>query len=134
MGRASITDWEGQARQYPADGPPGISYFAGETPWGTVDCLLYRNEAGELVGILNHYPFEVPGRQAPGTANVWVKPEWQRRGIGRALAREAVHRWGLTEQGQPMTAAGAAAVEKWLRLRAERLEREARAREGPRTG
>jgi hypothetical protein len=28
---------------------------------GVIDCLLWRNEAGELVGILNHYPLPPDG-------------------------------------------------------------------------
>lgn len=117
-----IADWETQARQYPASGPSGISYFGGETTFGTVDCLLYRNESGELVGILNHYPFDVPGKQVRGSRNIWVKSEWQRRGIGRLLVVEAVTRWGLAPEGGMRTAAGKAAAESWQRRYATEYE------------
>jgi GNAT superfamily N-acetyltransferase len=101
--------WESQAAQYPAKGPPGISYFCGKLNDELfVDCLLYRDEAGELVGILNHYPMDFPPHEREGDENIWVHPGRRRQGIGSTLLLEARFRWGrrpsagepkLTESG-----------------------------------
>ena len=114
---SQIADWDSQAHQYPPTGEPGLGYFAGQTPQGVIDCLLWRSSTGELVGILNHYPFLTPEGQEPGTVNLWVKPGWQRRGIGRRLARAAAERWSLDMNQQRYTSEGAAAAQKWYALR-----------------
>jgi GNAT superfamily N-acetyltransferase len=105
--------WETQAPQYPPSGPPGVSYYPGRTPLGVIDCLLWRNEAGEVVGILNHYNFQTPEGQAAGSMNIWVKPEWQRRGIATRLADEARRRWDIDLVHQSYTPEGAAATMRW---------------------
>jgi GNAT superfamily N-acetyltransferase len=109
-----MAEWATQVEQYPAGGPSGLGYFAGVTPLGTVDCLLWRNEAGEVVGILNHYPFRTPEGQEPGSFNIWVKPGWQRRGIATRLANEALRRWTVDLTRQTYTPEGAAATMRWL--------------------
>lgn len=87
-----IWSFESQSVQYPETGPAGISYFAGVTDIGTVDCLLYRASNGELIGILNHYPFD---SQLENTGNVFmvVAPSMRKQGIGLALVFEALDRW-----------------------------------------
>jgi GNAT superfamily N-acetyltransferase len=110
-----ILDWETQVAKYPPTGPPGLSYFPGVTPLGTIDCLLWRNEAGEVVGIFNHYPFRTPEGQEPGSINVWVKPGWQRRGIANRLGDEAVRRWAIDIGRQTYTQAGINFVASWTR-------------------
>jgi len=107
--------WETQVVQYPESGPPGLSYFPGRTPLGVIDCLLWRNEAGEVVGILNHYPFRTPEGQEPGSFNLWVKPGWQRRGIGTQLGSEAERRWTIDMDKQNFTAEGVAIGRRWER-------------------
>ena len=112
--------WESQALQYPQTGPQGISYFRGELNAELhVDCLLYRDEAGELVGILNRYPTAFPPHEREGDQNIWVRPDRRRQGIGTALSREATIRWpsGLfrgelpPDRGEPkLTETGA----RWL--------------------
>ena len=92
--------WESQAAQYPRTGPPGISYVRGAvTDELFVDCLLYRDETGELVGILNHYPADFPPYEREGDENIWVHPGRRRQGIGTALLLEARFRWGLRPNG-----------------------------------
>ena len=87
--------WDSQAAQYPPTGPPGISYFCGGLSDNLfVDCLLYRDETGELVGILNQYPVDIPPFQRDGDKNIWVHPGRRRQGIGTALLLEAWFRWG----------------------------------------
>ena len=86
--------WESQASQYPPTGPPGVSYFRGELSKELyVDCLLSRDETGALVGILNRYPTDFPPHEREGDANVWVRPDRRRQGIGSALLSEASFRW-----------------------------------------
>lgn len=90
--------WESQAVQYPADGPPGISYFRGQLSDELhVDCLLYRDKNGELIGILNHYPSDIPPHERAGDENIWVHPGHRRQGVGSALLLEARVRWGRRE-------------------------------------
>ena len=97
---ASISDramlpWESQVTQYEPSGPPGTSYFRGQlTERLHVDCLLYRDESGDLVGILNHYPVDVPPFQSAHDINIWVRPDRRRRGIASTLLLEAFFRWG----------------------------------------
>jgi|HubBroStandDraft_1064217.scaffolds.fasta_scaffold136979_2 GNAT superfamily N-acetyltransferase len=101
--------WESQAAQYPPTGQPGISYFRGQLSDELfVDCLLCRDETGELVGILNHYPMDFPPHEREGDENIWVHPGRRRRGIGSALLLEARFRWGRRpDVGEPkLTEAG----------------------------
>lgn len=111
----SMADWSTQERWYPEIGPAGLSYFPGVTPLGTVDCLLWRSEAGELIGILNHYPFRTAEGQTPGSINVWVKPSWRRRGIGTRLLEEADRRWQLDLNDQVLTPEGVGVIKHALR-------------------
>ena len=110
-----VLTWQSQVVQYPALGPEGISYFAGVTPLGTVDCLLYRNEGGAVVGILNHYGFDSVWEKT-GNVNVFVRRNCQRQGIATALIMEADRRWPINLDQQHFTPEGAAFAE---RLRAD---------------
>jgi GNAT superfamily N-acetyltransferase len=117
VGDGVMPSWESQAAQYSRKGPPGISYFRGQvTDDYHVDCLLYRDEDGELVGILNHYPADFPPYEREADINVWVRPDRRRRGIGTALGLEAASRWEAPRPDQArMTASGArwvAAIER----------------------
>ncbi|MCU1592139.1 MAG: hypothetical protein JWP11_3395 [Frankiales bacterium] len=108
--------WESQVVQYPEDGPPGVSYFAGEVPGGLpVDCLLWRDEDGALRGILNHYPQDY-GLEKAGNVNLWVQPGYYGRGIATALALEVRRRWpDLDRQQQRYTEAGARFLQSYLK-------------------
>lgn len=103
----SLFSWQSQVCQYPYVGEPGITYMEGPTQEGIVDCLLYRNDKGHIVGILNHFPWDGHWEKR-GNCNIWVHRKWQRQGIGRALWEEAVRRWGCKLEGQRFTTAGAA--------------------------
>ena len=106
-----VLDWQGQACQYPPYGDPGISYFPGVTTHGTVDCLLYRNEKGVVVGILNHYGFDSVWEKT-GNVNVFVRRNAQRQGIGTALIHEAMQRWTINLDQQHFTPEGVAFAER----------------------
>lgn len=90
------TTWDQQAVQFPSQGEPGITYEQRVIgPPGSetvVDCLLYRDDDGILIGILAHYNEGNPF-QEPDTVNLLVKPDQQRKGVGKSLAREACTRW-----------------------------------------
>jgi GNAT superfamily N-acetyltransferase len=103
--------WESQVSQYPAKGPIGIHYFAGETDYGIVHCLLYRSTKGEVVGILNYYDGHLKPNvwETAGNVNVWVHPDRQRQGIATALLRRAKERWPeINLDQQRFTESGAA--------------------------
>ena len=104
-----VMDFDSQSRQYPKSGRPGITYFRGQvTRDYHVDCLLYRNEDGELVGILNHYPEDFPPYEKKGAVNVRVRPDHQRRGIGSALIVEALERFRIQADDQRLSSTGSA--------------------------
>jgi hypothetical protein len=110
-----LFSWNSQACQYPAEGPAGVSYFRGnvsEVLW--VDCLLYRNEAGQLLGILNHYPLDWPPFEKAGNINIWVCPEHLQQGIGTALLTEAFRRWPINLLQQRYTVAGLQFVRRFV--------------------
>jgi ribosomal protein S18 acetylase RimI-like enzyme len=102
--------WESQARQYAYRDAPGISlerHHLGEWPhWTQIDCLLYRDEEGLLVAILNHYVDSNNPEERAGNCNLWVKPSHQRRGIGTALLRDAMQRWDIDFEQQRFTSQG----------------------------
>jgi GNAT superfamily N-acetyltransferase len=102
--------WESQAAQWLHHGEPGISFerhSVGTYPHlHIVDCLLYRDEEGLLVGLLYHYCDDSRYEEA-GNVNIMVKPENQRRGIGTALLVDAMARWNIDLSAQNLTLAGA---------------------------
>jgi hypothetical protein len=101
-----MPSWDSQAAQYPKKGPPGIAYFRGQINADYhVDCLLSRNDDGELVGILNRYPADFPPYEQAGAINVWVHPYHQRKGIATDLLYECALRWPMPQDAK-LTEAG----------------------------
>jgi GNAT superfamily N-acetyltransferase len=88
--------WESQVKQYPTLGAPGIQYFAGvvEGREKPVDCLLCKDVTGHVRGILNHYPVDFLPLEVAGNVNIWVDPEWQRKGIATALIKRCIQMYG----------------------------------------
>jgi GNAT superfamily N-acetyltransferase len=106
-----------QRKQYPKKGEPGLSYFRGEFPnepniW--VDCLLWRDEKGKLVGILNHYPMDMT-LEKKGNVNLFIDPKAKRQGIASALLSEAIKRYNVDLRQQRYSAEGAAFVNEFVR-------------------
>jgi len=103
-----VYSWESQVRQYPLKDRPGVQYYKGVIDLDNyVDCLLYRDLTGAVVGILNHYNKDNPWERA-GNVNIWVHPDHTRKRIATLLWQEARHRWNVTLVGQRFTPAGAA--------------------------
>jgi len=109
--------WESQAVQYPPKGKAGIDYFKGVVDSRVyVDCLLYRNEEGDLIGILNHYPMDVPPFEIKGNFGIWIKPENQRQGIATKLLQEALNRYDdITIEQQKYTPEGLKFITNFLK-------------------
>jgi hypothetical protein len=116
-----------QASQYPKSGPPGVSYFKGDLGEdGHVDCLLYRDDDGKLLGILNRYPKDMYAAaggayggmrtlvERKGNFNVIVSPEARRQGVGMKLLKEADKRWKLPFRQQQYTAEGRKLITRYL--------------------
>lgn len=101
-----------QAAQYPQFGVPGVSYYKGVvSPKVWVDCLLWRDQHGVVLGILNHYSV-ANDWEAVGNVNVFVHPDHKRQGIGTALVAECVARWGpINLEQQKFSPEGAAFFE-----------------------
>lgn len=108
-------EWESQVVQYPSCGPDGVSYFRGElndTQW--VDCLLYR-EGGAVVGILNHYPTDLPPERK-GNFTVMIREDHKGRGIASRLLLEALMTWDdIDLADQTYTTDGHAFMGRFLR-------------------
>lgn len=104
-----LPGWDSWAGRYPLKGEPGITYEQHAHNATVTDCLFYRDESGELLGLFWHYN---PGNlwERPGSCNLLVEPSHVRQGIGSALLREAWHRWPLTYDPQHWTIDGKA----WL--------------------
>lgn len=110
--------WESQVRQYPRRGVPGITYMAGHTPLGPVDCLLWRDDRKTWVrGILNHYPQGAGRLERAGNVNVFVDPQWRRQGIASALLDEARRRWSIDLGQQQYSDLGAAFIRAYAQQR-----------------
>ena len=108
-----IYTWESQVVQYPVMGDPGISYFRGDVSPGVhVDCLLYRDESGTVVGIANYFPMDIPPYEKAGNWALFVRPDRRGEGIGTALMVEGMARWDYREDHITFTEGGAALVNK----------------------
>lgn len=99
--QGEVFSFESQVSQYPALGEPGIGYFAGDVgdDWPPIDCLLWRDEQGRVRGILNHYAADYP-MEKRGNINIFVDPQWHRRGIATALLKQAEQLYGPTNWKQ----------------------------------
>jgi GNAT superfamily N-acetyltransferase len=126
--------WETLSEVFPHTGEPGIAHqrqVHGELgPHAVTESLLYYNESGNLVGVLNYYPNDVPAPaghvlqiledpsrrfiERAGNFVVIVHPEHQRTGVGTKLLREAVKRWPINFEQQDYTWAGANLIKKFL--------------------
>jgi GNAT superfamily N-acetyltransferase len=106
--------WETQVSQYPTHGSPGISYFRGDLGDKWVDCLLHRDDNGELAGILNYYSVDLPPENA-GNFTLMVRPDAQRTGVATGLLREAFARWDIDPREQTYTQEGVEFMKKFLR-------------------
>lgn len=85
--------WENVAAEYPKFGPEGISYYRGVRADGyQVNCLLYRDGDGHLLGVLAHFPETIPNLERAGHGNMWVHPDHRREGVARELVLEFVRR------------------------------------------
>jgi len=117
-----VWSFRSQAKQYPDDGPPGISYFKGvvdDSTW--VDCLLYRDDSGKVIGILNHYPFALVDPDDPriverrGNINIFIDPKHQGKGIATKLVDEAVSRYNVDLRRQRYSEEGANFINRYIR-------------------
>lgn len=110
----AIHTWESQAWQYPRLGDSGIRLRLEHSGGGLIHCLLWRDPAGLLRGVLNHYPVAHPPYERAGNVNLWVDPAWTHQGIASALIRDANTRWTLDPHQQRYSTAGAAVVARLL--------------------
>ena len=121
-----ILSFRSQVSQYPDSGPPGVSYFRGEDDdlrkkgWW-VDALLYRDKDGKVLGILNHYPQDMPAEQRggpsekKGNVNIFIDPKNKRSGIASELLKEATARYKVDLNKQRYSKEGAAFVNSFIR-------------------
>lgn len=121
-----ILSFRSQVSQYPKNGEPGISYFKGEDDYlkgkgWWVDALLYRDKDGKILGILNHYPQDMPAEERGGPSerrgnvNIFIDPKSKRSGIASGLLKEAVSRYKVDLNKQRYSKEGAAFVNSFVR-------------------
>jgi len=116
----AMYSWASQAMQYPTKGEPGFRHTVEHNrpdDGMPIDCLLYYAESGDLVGILNHYPVDIPPYEKAGNINLWVHPDAQRMGVGMRLVTEADRRWRIDFNRQQFTEAGAMLARRYLERR-----------------
>lgn len=134
-----IYSFQSQVVQYPQNGPPGISYFRGASPWMEeqgkwVDCLLFRDDNGRIRGILNHYPFELTDpedssvTEKKGNINIFIDPLYKNKQVGTKLLDEAITRYDVDLNQQTYSAEGAAFVNAYVRKLPENAGKEPRER------
>jgi GNAT superfamily N-acetyltransferase len=70
--------------------------------------LLWRDDWGELRGILTYFPIDYPCGDKAGEFMAVVDPAYRRRGVATALLAEAVRRWQIDLTKQRYTREGAA--------------------------
>jgi len=111
--------FSGQASQFDKKGPPGLSYFKGESggslkegQW--VDCLLWRDKKGILKGIVYHYPQNM-ALEKKGNMNVFISPDSKRQGIASKLVAEAIKRYDVDLRQQRYSEEGAAFINNFVR-------------------
>lgn len=116
-----IFSWQGQSAQYPRKDTPGIHYFKGLiSPEDWVDCLLFYDKAGDLVGVLNHFPKDMPPYEKKGNISVFVKPNRLREGIATRLLKAALKRWRIDLRRQQYTPDGELFIRGFNRQRRSR--------------
>ncbi|HWE55148.1 MAG TPA: GNAT family N-acetyltransferase [Acidimicrobiales bacterium] len=110
VGEDTVYSWESQANQYPLMGPPGATAF--QLPPARdrqVNCVLFRGEGGDLLGILNHYPVDLPPLEQKYTLNVWVHPDRRGEGIATRLVLAAMQQgWPISVEDVRATGPGLA--------------------------
>ncbi|RYP84241.1 hypothetical protein EKO23_16405 [Nocardioides guangzhouensis] len=113
--RMMANNWPVVAREHPRVGPPGIRH---EVLWHrtgkSADCLSWRDNAGQVRGLLYHYRCDFPPYERRGNVNLLIDPAWHRRGLGSYLLAEADRRWELDFSQQSYTTAGLALVRTHL--------------------
>lgn len=108
-----------QSPQFPETGEPGLSYFAGvmdqyDVP---VDCILYRNERGRLVGIGYHYPIDYAGMEQAGNIFVLTHPKYVRKGVAGKVLAELDKQYHVNFAQQKYSRQGLALVTAYLMKR-----------------
>ena len=121
-----VYSFESQECQYPKTGVPGISYFKCEDAsliakgWH-IDALLYRDKDGKILGILNHYPQNMPAEypngpsERKGYINIFVNPKTKKSGIGTALVHEAIRRYDVDLNRLRWSSEGAPFINAFVR-------------------
>lgn len=134
-----IYSFQSQVVQYPQNGPSGISYFRGASPWMEeqgkwVDALLFRDDNGRIRGILNHYPFELIDPENPsirekqGNINIFIDPLYKNKQVGTKLLNEAMTRYDVDLNQQDYSTEGAAFINAFVRKLPENAGKEPRER------
>ena len=96
----------------------GISYYeaTSQSLKLKIDCLLFRKN-GKILGILNKFNDDVPHLgEKKGNFLVIVHPQYQKKGIGTQLLKEAIKRWDVNLEQQYWTPEGRFLLKRIQRL------------------
>lgn len=112
--------FESQRVQYPEVGEAGLEHRIeqdGHFPDRDIHCILWRDESGRTVGILNYYPHDFPPYELAGNVNVYIDPDHARNGVASRLMEHALEHWDIDFTQQNYTVAGARFAEAFVLAR-----------------
>lgn len=112
----SYNDWWIKVlRRFSEHGQPGITYSTTNRLFIVVsETLIYRNDVGELVGLLEHFLIDLAD-ETKGNINIMVSPQDMGKGIGLCLLNEAYTRMNLNLEQQKYTPLGYKLLRSFLK-------------------
>lgn len=118
--------FESQRVQFPDKGGPGLEHLVVDLeskqlhPVGTIPeqsviihCLTWRALSGELVGILYYYATNSYWERR-GNVNIFISPDWLRKGIGTKLLDYAFTQWDVNIEQQRYSLSGAYFIKEYV--------------------
>jgi len=99
--------WNKLVKYYPKQGESGFT-FSFHHLFGVryAEYIIYRNEEGEMVGIITYYLHDYFHLERAGNLNISVDPKYWRNGIGLKLLKEAIRKWNIDFNKQTYTRSG----------------------------
>lgn len=99
--------WNKVIKHYPKKGEPGFT-FSCQHLFGVryAEYILFRNEDGEMCGIITYYLQDYFHLEKAGNLNISVDPRYWRKGIGLKLLLEAIKKWDIDFNKQIYTCSG----------------------------
>lgn len=108
--------WQVIATKFAQKGMPGITYLKAEySPEQWIETFVYRDECGNLLGIIDYFPVDTIPHEKKGNVNIFVHPEHRGKGVGLALLKKGDERWDIDFDKQQYTYSGLKLVKSYQR-------------------